>query len=152
MRLDHGAAETRVEGWIPVVARVDAWTDDAGARVCEELTTDLFALDGFRLGAAARVDVAVRRHAAPPSARGRGRALDVPHRVTIDLTLGGHDAKAAVYAESVRAAMADLAHSVRTGTPPRSGLDEGAEAVTVALAATEATRTQTTVHLSGGTR
>ena len=44
MRLDHGAAETRVEGWIPVAARIDAWTDDAGARVCEELDLDLFAL------------------------------------------------------------------------------------------------------------
>ncbi len=57
-----------------------------------------------------------------------------------------------MYAESVRAAMADLAHSIRTGTPPRSGLPEGAAAVAVALAATEAVRTQTTVHLSGETR
>ena len=30
MRLDHGTAEVRVEGWIPVHAVVDAWTDDAG--------------------------------------------------------------------------------------------------------------------------
>jgi predicted dehydrogenase len=152
MRLDHGAAETRVEGWIPVVARIDAWTDDAGARVCEELTTEVFALDGFRLGPQAGVEVTVERDAAEGSARGRGRRLDVPHHATIELTLGGHDAKAAVYAESVRAAMADLVRGVRTGVPPRSGLAEGAAAVAVALAATEATRTQTTVHLSGGSR
>ena len=31
MRLDHGAAEVRVEGWIPLRARVEGWTDDAGA-------------------------------------------------------------------------------------------------------------------------
>ena len=31
MRLDHGAAETRIEGWIPIDAVVDLWTDDAGA-------------------------------------------------------------------------------------------------------------------------
>jgi predicted dehydrogenase len=152
LRLDHGAAETRVEGWIPVTARIDAWTDNAGARVCEELDLDLFALGGYRLGPEACIDVTVEPHAGTARARGRGRSLDLPHHVTIELTLGGHDAKAEVYAESVRAAMADLAHCVRTGTSPRSGLPEGAAAVAVALAATEAVRTQTTVHLSGETR
>ena len=37
MRLDHGTAEVRVDGWIPVCAVVDAWTDDAGAEVAEAL-------------------------------------------------------------------------------------------------------------------
>ncbi len=152
MRLDHGAAETRIEGWIPVVGRVDAWTDDAGVRVCEELTDDLLALNGFRLGPGAGVTVQVERDAGPPSAKGRGRELEVPHHVTIELSLGGHAAKQQVYAESVRSAMADLALSARTGVRPRSGLAEGADAVVVALAATDAIRTQTTVHLSGGTR
>ena len=152
MRLDHGAAETRIEGWIPVAARIDAWTDDAGARVCEELDLDLFALDGFRLGPGAGIDVRSSRTPGRRGAGSRPRRWSCPHHVTIELTLGGHDAKAEVYAESVRAAMADLAHSVRTGALPAAACAEGADAVAVALAATEAIRTQTTVHLSGETR
>jgi hypothetical protein len=97
------------------------------------------------------VEVEVRRDAAPPAARGRGRDLRVPHHVRIHLTLGGHEAKAVVYAESVRAAMADLARCVATGDRPRSGLPEGVAAARLAIAATEAARTGITVQLSGGT-
>ena len=152
MRLDHGAAETRVEGWIPIDAVVDLWTDDAGAKLCEALpgrTPGLLDVDGFRLGGAARVTVDVRRDEAPPRARGRGRDLEVPHHVRIHLTLGGPQAKAGVYAESVRAAMADLVRAARTGTSPRSGITTGAAATTLALAATRAAELQQTVHLSG---
>jgi predicted dehydrogenase len=152
MRLDHGAAETRVEGWIPVDAVVDVWTDDAGATLCEALparTAALLDVPGFRLGADARVTVDVRRDAGPPTARGRGHALQVPHHVRIHLTLGGAAAKAAVYAESVRAAMADLVLAARTGSTPRSGIVTGAAATTLALAATRAAELQQTVHLSG---
>ncbi len=152
MRLDHGAAETRVEGWIPIDAVVDLWTDDAGVTLCEALparTADLLDVPGFRLGGDARVTVDVRRDAGPPTARGRGHALRVPHHVRIHLTLGGAAAKAAVYAESVRAAMADLVVAVRTGGTPRSGIVTGAAATTLALAATRAAELQQTVHLSG---
>ena len=92
MRLDHGAAETRIEGWIPIDAVVDLWTDDAGVAVCESLpgrTGELLAVDGFRLGAAAGVTVDVRRDADVPAARGRGHDLHVPHHVRVHLTLGG---------------------------------------------------------------
>ena len=152
MRLDHGAAETRVEGWIPIDAVVDLWTDDAGVTLCEALparTAVLLDVPGFRLGGDARVTVDVRRDAGPPTARGRGHALRVPHHVRIHLTLGGAAAKAAVYAESVRAAMADLVLAVRTGNTPRSGIVTGAAATTLALAATRAAELQQTVHLSG---
>ena len=73
----------------------------------------------------------------------------MPHHVRIHLTLGGAAAKAAVYAESVRAAMADLVVAVRTGGTPRSGIVTGAAATTLALAATRAAELQQTVHLSG---
>ena len=53
---------------------------------------------------------------APPAAG--APTLHIPHHVRIGITLGGPSAKAEVYAESVRAAMADLAHSVATGTTP----------------------------------
>jgi hypothetical protein len=152
MRLDHGAAETRVEGWIPVDAVVDLWTDDAGATLCEALpgrAADLLVVPGFRLGEGARVTVDVRRDAGPVGARGRGHDLQVPHHVRIHLTLGGAAAKAAVYAESVRAAMADLVVAARTGSTPRSGILTGAAATTLALAATRAAELQQTVHLSG---
>jgi predicted dehydrogenase len=151
MRLDHGAAETRIEGWIPVVATVDLWTDDEGVATCAALGRGLLDVEGFRLSPRAAVDVRVEREAGPMAARGRGLDLLTPHRVRIDLTLGGHEAKGEVYAESVRAAMADLARCAATGDRPRSGLAEAAAAVSTALAATEAARTGTTVHLSGGT-
>ena len=151
MRLDHGCAETRVEGWIPVQAVVDLWTDDAGADHVEELPsrTDLFDVDGFRLGPEAAVTVDVRRDAGTDHARGRGRDLTVPHHATVTLTLGGHPAKAAVYAESVRSAMADLVRAVRTGSRPRSGVTEAVAATRLALAATDAAAERHTVDLSG---
>ena len=143
MRLDYGAAEVRVEGWIPVDAVIDAWTDDAGARLVEALPSqvqDTLSVDGFRLGPEAAITVQVRRDAADGAARGRGLALDVPHHVRVELTLGGPAAKAKVYAESVRAAMSDLVTAVTTGSTPYSSVREGAAAVTVAAAATRASR------------
>ena len=150
MRLDCGAAEVRVEGWIPVHAVIDAWTDDAGLRVAEDLprrTPELMHVDGFRLGEAAGIDVTVRRDAAPSRARGRGTPLEVPHHVRVELTLGGHAAKPQAYAESVRAAMTDLVSRVRDGGSPYSGVREGAAAVTVAAAANRAAQTGQAVVL-----
>ncbi|WP_344157325.1 Gfo/Idh/MocA family oxidoreductase [Nocardioides koreensis] len=143
MRLDCGPAEVRVEGWIPVHAVVDAWTDEAGLEIAEGLpdrVPELFDVPGFRLGPAAGIRVSGRRDAAAPGARGRGVALDVPHHVRVELTLGGHDAKPAAYAESVRAALTDLVSSITDGGRPRSGVREGAAAVAVATAATRSAR------------
>jgi hypothetical protein len=131
---------------------VDLWTDDAGADFCEPLPSrcpDLLAVEGFRTSPAAHVTVDVRRDAGTRSARGRGRDLTVPHHVRIGLTLGGAAAKTEVYAESVRAAMADLVRAATTGTSPRSGVREGAAATTVALAATRAAALGQSVQISG---
>jgi len=151
MRLDHGAAETRIEGWIPVEAVIDLWTDDAGADLVEGLPAraDLFDLDGFRPAPGTAASVDVRRAAGSVHARGRGRDLTVPHHARIHLTLGGHPAKGAVYAESVRAAMADLVRAARTGDTPRSGVAAAAAATRLALAATHAAAQRHTVDLSG---
>ena len=143
MRLDCGPAEVRVEGWIPVQAAIDAWTDDAGLRVAESLpdrVAELFDVPGFRLGPAAAIAVSVERDAAPAPARGRGTTLELPHRVRVDLTLGGHDAKPEAYAESVRAALTDLVGRIGDGGRPQSGVREGAAAVAVATAATRSAR------------
>ena len=143
MRLDCGPAEVRVEGWIPVHAVLDAWTDDAGLAVAEGLpdrTPELFDVPGFRLGPAAAIRVSSRRDAAAPRARGRGVALDLPHHVRVELTLGGHDAKPVAYAESVRAALTDLVAAITEGGRPQSGVREGAAAVAVATAATRSAR------------
>jgi predicted dehydrogenase len=143
LRLDCGAAEVRVEGWIPVHAAIDAWTDDAGLRVAEglpERMEELLHVDGFRLGSRAGISVVPRPDAGPAPARGRGRAIDLPHHVRVELTLGGHDAKPDAYRESVRAAMTDLATCVTEGRAPCSGAREGAAAVAVATAATRSVR------------
>jgi len=143
MRLDCGPAEVRVEGWIPVRAVIDAWTDEAGLKVAEGLSdrlAELLHVDGFRLGPCAGIQVSSRRDDAPSRARGRGVTLDLPHRVRVELTLGGHDAKPEAYAESVRAAMTDLVARIADGGAPVSGVREGAAAVAVATAAARAAR------------
>ena len=143
MRLDCGSTEVRIEGWIPVHAVIDAWTDDAGLRVADELPdrmAELLDVPGFRLGPAAAIHTASRRDAAPSVARGRGVTLEVPHHVRVELTLGGHDAKPQAYAESVRAAFTDLVARIADGGRPQSGAREGAAAVAVATAATRSAR------------
>lgn len=145
MRLDHGAAEVRVEGWIPVEAVIDAWTDDAGVRVADTLAdraAGLLDVDGFRLDHRCGVDVTVRRGAGESYARGRGQDLHLPHHVRVTLTLGGPDAKPVAYSESVRAALTDLTTCIATGATPYSGVREGAAAVAVAAAATRAAAEQ----------
>ncbi len=150
MRLDHGTAEVRVDGWIPVRAVLDGWTDDAGADLADELpqrAAELFAVDGYRLGSDAAISVEVRRDAGPATAMGRGRTHVVPHHVRAELTLGGAAAKQRVYAESVRAAVADLVRCVESGAAPVSGAREGWAAVVVADAARRAAAEGRTVDL-----
>lgn len=150
MRLDHGTAEVRVEGWIPVRAVLDAWTDDAGADVADALperAAELFSVDSYRLGDDATITVDVTRDAGTTSAVGRGSPHAVPHHVRAELTLGGPGAKERVYAESVRAAFADLVRCVTTGATPQSGAREGWAAVVVADAARRASATGTTIAL-----
>lgn len=144
MRLDHGAAEVRVEGWIPVVATVDAWTDDAGVKRAEAWEQDV----------ADTVDVAVEvtRDAGTPTARGRGQDLAIPHHVRIQLSLGGHAAKQDVYRASVRAALADLVHCARTDAQPISNAWTAASAVAVAEAATRAAATGRTQAIEDRTQ
>ena len=151
MRLDYGPGEVRVDGWIPTDAVLDLWTGDAGARVAEDLSdraAELLGVPGFRLGHRAAITTEVHRHAGTRAARGRGAALDLPHHVRVHLTLGGPSAKGEVYAESVRAAMADLVSCVTTGDAPVSGVREGAAAVVVAAAATRAAAEGRTIPIS----
>lgn len=152
MRLDYGAAEARVEGWIPVDAVIDAWTDDNGVRVAEELpgrVAEVMHVDGFLLDDRAAITTEVHRDAGTgPRARGRGVELEIPHHVRVHLTLGGPAAKSAVYAASVRAAMADLVSSVATGQPAFSGGRTAARAVAVAAAATRAAAEERPVRIA----
>ena len=150
MRLDHGTVEVRVDGWIPVRAVLDGWTDDAGADIVDALperAAELFAVDGYRLGDDAAITVDVARDAGTTSAVGRGGTHVVPHHVRAELTLGGPAAKERVYAESVRAAFADLVRCVMTGDAPRSGVREGWAAVVVADAARRSAADGCTIDL-----
>jgi predicted dehydrogenase len=141
LRLDHGTAEVRVEGWIPLRARVEAWTDDAGAETAYGLparTAELFEIPGHRLGPGTGVTVVVHRDAGAATARGRGRELCLPHQVVLELVLADDASKARVYAESVRAAAADLVSAAHGGPRPRSGPAQALAAVAVADAARRA--------------
>jgi len=137
MRLDHGSAEVLVDGWIPLRARVDGWTDDHGAAVAGRLpdrTADLMHVPGHRLGPGSGITAVVHRDAGPAAARGRGRELALPHRVEVLVELGRDDAKERVYAESVRGALTDLVAAAH-GARPRSGGPEALAALAVADAA-----------------
>lgn len=138
MRIDHGTAEVRVDGWIPLRARIDAWTDDDGAELAYGLpgrATELLDVPGHRLGPSSSITAVVHRDAAPARARGRGRDLHLPHHVVVEIEIGDDAAKHRVYAESVRAAAADLLRAADGGPPPRSGAAEALAAVAVADAA-----------------
>jgi predicted dehydrogenase len=78
--------------------------------------------------------------------------VDLPHHVRVHLSLGGHAAKAAVYAAGVRAAVADLVHCAHTGDQPISNGWTAAAAVAVAEAATAAAATGRTITLDEGLR
>jgi hypothetical protein len=117
---------------------VEGWTDDAGAETAYGLparAAELLHVPGHRLGPGSGVTAVVHRDAGPPQARGRGADLDLPHRVVLDLVLGDDGAKQRVYAESIRAAAADLLSAVAGGPPPRSGAEQALAAVAVADAA-----------------
>ncbi|MFD8567289.1 Gfo/Idh/MocA family protein [Streptomyces sp. NPDC059639] len=145
MRLDHGFAETRICGWIPVRAEVLAWTDEEGALAWERLPSladALLSVDGFTRHGFERVTVEVERDAGSSvPARGRGEQRTVPHRVRAVLDLGGEPRKPYVYAQSVRAALADLVRAVHEGSVPQADAVSGLSAVAVAEAATVAADT-----------
>ncbi|MFJ8922082.1 Gfo/Idh/MocA family protein [Streptomyces sp. NPDC102415] len=147
MRLDHGFAETRIEGWIPVRAEISAWTDEQGAEAWERLPARAEALlhvDGFRPHGGESVTVTVERDAGPSApARGRGETRVVPHHVRAVPDLGGGTRKPHVYSESVRAAVADLVRVARDGSTPVADAVAGLTAVAVAEAATLAADTGT---------
>jgi predicted dehydrogenase len=150
MRVDFGTAEARIIGWIPVHAALDLWLDDAGRALVHGLPAqaqDLLTVDGYRLAPDGVIQVAVHRFAGPEKARERGREHRLPHRCRITLDLGGEAAKWQVYAESVRAAMADLVRCARTGDRPIAGVAEGYAALAVAVAARRSAREDRTIHL-----
>ena len=143
MRIDFGAAEARVHGWIPLRAELDIWTDDLGAgrlKALDERGGRLFEVAGYRCTGGEVLAVTVERGAGSPQAIGRGRPHCVPHHARVDLALGGQADKQRVYAASVRAAMADLVHCAVTGGRPVADVDAGWRAVRTAAAATAALR------------
>ncbi len=138
MRLDHGRDETRIEGWIPLRADIELWTDADGLRALERSLADLpdlLSVPGFQLSGAEASSVVVGP-VLPAEAAGRGQSLNVPLFVEATIEIGTPDAKREIYAESVRAAASDLVSAIITGRTPRAGLKVGLNAVYIAEAAT----------------
>lgn len=143
MRIDFGAAEARVHGWIPLHAELDIWTDDLGASQLKALGARggrVFEVAGYRCTGSERLTVTVERGAGSTHAISRGRQHCMPHHARVHLALGAQVDKPRVYAASVRAAMADLVHCAVTGGRPVANVDVGWHAVRTAAAATAALR------------
>ena len=118
MRVDFGAAEARVHGWIPLRAELDIRTDDPGAAFLGRLArrgAALFETAGYQRTGGEVLAVTIERRAGPARATGRGRPHQIPHHARVDLALGPPADKQRVYAGSVRAAVADLARCATAG-------------------------------------
>ena len=136
MRIDFGLGEARLEGWIPLELRLDAWLDEPGLELlrAELEREDCLTLPGFR--ANPHQAVQLQLDGAPAQ---QLRTLDQDHpdrrRVRLVARLGRPQDKLAIYQESVRAALTDFL-AASAGARPLAGIAEGAAAVAVAHAAT----------------
>jgi predicted dehydrogenase len=151
MLVDFGLAEARLEGWIPLSLVLRAWTDDAGLAALQAVAdapASALHLSGYPPLAHQRASLTVVD--APAEAVSRDRTRRAPHEVVLRAELGREEDKQAVYAESVRAALTDFTAAIGTGASPWAGVDQGADAVIVAAAATRALASGRTEAVSGG--
>jgi predicted dehydrogenase len=125
MRLDLGASECTLVGWIPLELRIDAWTDADGAAALRDAATDVAVESGIVLEAA-EVEVG---------------------RFHLRLVHSDQDGKDVVYARCISALIADLLESIEEGRRPRVDIIAGSSAVALAVAATEAAAHGRTVSL-----
>jgi predicted dehydrogenase len=148
MRIDYGCAETNVRGWIPVEATIDMFTDDNGLERVLAMVYHPNFLEADHRQYTPTVELRLDQHAAPAEARGRGATFPASHHLRLTLSLGGEQAKPAVYAASVADAARDL-HTCRTNPrqQPRSGPSTAAGAVRTAYAASESDRTGSRVQI-----
>jgi predicted dehydrogenase len=141
--LDWGFAHGTLRGWIPVDLELDIWTDEDGAFAIGAVLHDseqALAVPGLRPSGMERIEIEVAQieGAGALRWRSRGEVNPVTCRVRLRATLGGEEAKAHVYRESVRAGFADLVDAIRAGRPPTVSGREAHESLATAVAAQEA--------------
>jgi predicted dehydrogenase len=139
--LDWGFAHGLLRGWIPVELELEAWTDAGGAALLSALLADApaaLAVPHVRRSPHERIDVEVTPLDEPGVWRGRDVERQVTHRLRVLATLGGEAAKMAVYRESVRAGLADLAAAVNDGRSPAVGIRDVYDSLATAIAAQQA--------------
>lgn len=137
-RLDYGTAKAVIEGWIPVRAILDVWTDDQGTEVLRywrQRPAELLAVPGFRLPAETRVELFAVPHGLPGSVHTSSGTHRVSRHLRMIIDLGGEKAKTELYREGVRAALTDLARAIRGGQPVACDPATARDALAVALAA-----------------
>jgi predicted dehydrogenase len=137
--LDWGFAHGTLHGWIPVDLELDIWTDQAGASAIAAAVDDperALAVPGVRPSGTERIHLAITQIVgAAPAWYSRGEVRPVTCRVRVGATLGGEEAKAHVFGESVRAGFADLVDAIRTGRQPTVSSVEARESLATAVAA-----------------
>lgn len=138
-------ATAQLRGWIALDLVLDAWIDDHGLAIVQEIVrneNDVLCIPNEvpLPGASLRlrtVESFPRNHIM------RGHGIDRPVTKHIHLTaeLGGDDAKPLVYEQSVRSGMADLLDSIRAGRAPCVPSADAWLSTATAIAAREAAAT-----------
>jgi predicted dehydrogenase len=116
LRLDLGTAECRLDGWIPLELRIDAWSDADGTAALSAAAEEV----------AGELGIVIEELDAQA---GRLRLL---------LAHPAAEVKDAVYARCISALVADLLGAIDEGRPPRVDIGAASSAVALAVAATEA--------------
>ncbi|MFW6133929.1 MAG: Gfo/Idh/MocA family protein [Planctomycetota bacterium] len=120
--------DIRIAGWVPLSLTVDAAVDDRGA-------------EALRACCPWSGEQVVQRYGRTEW-RGRGRRRNVTHRLRLDYT--PNEDKAAVYAASLRALLADQIACIRDRTHRRRVTErDGRDALATALAARELAQSKT---------
>lgn len=138
-------ATATLHGWIALNLVLEAWVDDEGLAALREVAENK---EGLRIANEAPLESTFMKlqivESFPNGSTmcGHGEDRQVTQHIRLIAELGGEDAKPLVYEQSVRAGMADLLDSIRTGHAPCVPTADAWNSTAVAIAARQAAATR----------
>jgi predicted dehydrogenase len=144
-------ATATLRGWIALDLVLDAWVDDEGLAALREVAENkegLCVANEAPLQSTFMKLQVIESFPNGGTLRGHGEDRQVTQHVRLIAELGGEEAKPLIYEQSVRAGMADLLNSIRTGRAPCVPTADAWTSTAVAIAARQAAATRREVVLS----